>query len=329
MKVLMIGGTGLISTAVVEEALQRDMDVYLLNRGHKNIIFSKPIHSIVADIHDEDAVHKALENEFFDVIIDFIAFSVDHVKRDYRLFKNKTKQYIFISSASAYQKPLPKLPITEDIPLDNKYWAYSRNKQYCETYLQGLNDREFNVTIIRPSHTYNDQGLIFQLKSGTHPYTLIDRMLKNKPIILPDQGESKWTLTYNKDFAKAFVDIFGNEKTYHDFYHLTSDKVYTWNEITHAIYQALDVKPNIIYIPTKDILKHFPEFEGELYGDKYESAIFDNQKIKSVAPNYTSITEYPDIAKLAVNYYLSHKEAQKIDDAFIKRYEKLISEYKG
>lgn len=328
MKVLMIGGTGLISTAVVEEALLRNIDVYILNRGKKNISFSKPIHSLICDIHDEQAVHKALENEFFDVIIDFIAFTVDHVKRDYRLFKNKTAQYIFISSASAYQKPLPKLPITEDIPLDNKYWEYSRNKKYCEAYLQGLNDPNFNITIIRPSHTYNDQSLIFQLKSGNYPYTLIDRMINQKPIILPDQGESKWTLTYNKDFAKAFVDVLGNEKTYNDFYHLTSDKVYTWNEITDSIYQALDVAPNIIYIPTEVILKHFPEFEGELYGDKFESAIFDNQKIKNVAPNYVSKTEYPDIAKLAVNYYLSHKDAQKIDDEFIKRYEKLILEYK-
>ncbi len=329
MKVLMIGGTGLISTAVVEEALSRDMDIYLLNRGNNKASFSKPVNHIIADIYDEVGVLKALGEHKFDVIVDFIAFTVDHVKRDYRLFKDKTNQYIFISSASAYQKPLPKLPITEEIPLDNKYWKYSQNKKYCEEYLLGLNDPNFNVTIIRPSHTYNDHGLIFQLKSGTHPYTMIDRMLNHKQIILPDQGESKWTLTYNKDFAKAFVDILGNKDTYQNFYHLTSEKVYTWNEIILSMYKTLKVEPNIVYIPTKEILKYFPEFEGELYGDKYESAIFDNSKIKKVAPNYTSVTEYPDIVKNAINYYLSHEELQKIDHEFIKRYEKLINDYKG
>lgn len=327
MKILMIGGTGLISTAVVEEALNRDLDVYLLNRGHKKVSFSKEVHQIIADIHDHEGVKKALKNLEFDVIVDFIAFTVDHVKRDYELFKDKTTQYVFISSASAYQKPLPKLPITEDIPLDNKYWGYSQNKKYCEEYLLNLYDPNFKVTIIRPSHTYNDQGLVFQLHSGSHPFTLLDRMLHHKRIVLPDDGNSKWTLTYNKDFAKGFVDVLGNEKTYNDFFHLTSDKVYTWNEITHGIYQALNVKPNIVYIPTKFILKHFPEFEGELYGDKYASTVFDNSKIKSVAPHYTSETEYPDIAKLAVNYYLTDVSKQTIDEAFIKRYEKLIEDY--
>jgi nucleoside-diphosphate-sugar epimerase len=329
MKILVIGGTGLISTAVVEEALQRDLDVYILNRGHKALTFSKEVKQLVADIHDHGKVKEVLKDHIFDVIIDFIAFTVDHVKRDYELFKDKTTQYIFISSASAYQKPLPKLPITEDIPLDNPYWQYSQNKKHCETYLLNLHDPNFKVTIIRPSHTYNDQSLIFQLKSGSHPFTLIDRMLHQKRIILPDDGNSKWTLTYHKDFSKAFVDIIGNEKAYNEFFHLTSEKVYTWKEITHAIYDALNVKPNIVYIPTEFILKHFPEFEGELYGDKYASAVFDNSKIKNIAPNYTSKTEYPEIAKKAVNYYMSHVEQQTIDEEFIKRYEKLIKDYQN
>ena len=329
MKILMIGGTGLISTAVVEESIKRGYDIYLLNRGQRPLSFSKPVKQIMEDINDEQAVNQALEGQTFDVVAQFISFTLDHVKRDYRLFRDKTDQCIFISSASAYQKPLPKHPITEDIPLDNKYWTYSQNKKYCESYLLNLNDEDFHVTIIRPSHTYNDHSLIFQLKSSNHPYTLIDRMFKGLPIILPDQGESKWTLTYNKDFAKAFVDVFGNKKTYNDYFHLTSDKVYTWNQITYAIYKVLDVKPNIIYIPTEEILKHFPEFEGELYGDKYADAIFDNTKIKSVAPNYTSVTEYPDIVSKAIKYYQQTPSAQTIDHEFINRYEQLIKVYKG
>lgn len=324
MKILFIGGTGLISTAVVEEALQRDYDVYLLNRGHKEVNFSKPVKTLIADINDEQRVAELLAGHTFDVVIEFFAFTVEHVQRDYRLFKGKTKQYVFISSASAYHKPIPKLPITEDIPLENPFWEYSQNKKYAEEYLLSLKDEDFNVTIIRPSHTYNDQSLVFQLKSGQYPYTMIDRILKDKPVIIPDDGKSLWTLTYNKDFAKAFVDVFKNEKTYQNYYHLTSEKVYSWNEIIESIYQALNKKPNIIYISTDDILKVFPEFKGELYGDKKEDAIFDNSKIKSVAPNYVSETEYTDIVKNVVNYYLTHKEAQSIDSKFIERYERLV-----
>lgn len=324
MKILFIGGTGLISTAVVEETLQRGFDVFLLNRGNKVVNFSKPVKTLIADINDEQKVNEQLANHTFDVIIEFFAFTVEHVQRDYRLFKGKTKQYIFISSASAYHKPILKLPITEEVPLENPYWTYSQNKKYAEEYLLSLKDDDFNVTIIRPSHTYNDQSLVFQLKSGQYPYTMIDRILKDKPIVIPDEGKSLWTLTYNKDFAKGFVDVLGNEKTYQNYYHLTSEKVYSWNEIIESIYRALNKKPNIIYISTDDILKVFPEFKGELYGDKKDDAIFDNSKIKSVAPNYVSETEYTDIVKHVVNYYLTHKEAQAIDANFIERYEKLI-----
>ncbi len=328
MKVLMIGGTGLISTAVVEESLHRGIDVFLLNRGKNKANFSRETHQFIADINDEDVVKKVIGQHTFDVIVDFIAFKVEDVKRDYRLFKNKTKQYVFISSASAYQKPLPKLPITEDIPLDNKFWKYSQNKKYCEEFLLQINDPGFNVTIIRPSHTYSNKSLIFQLKSGKHPFTLIDRMLNHKPIIIPDDGLSKWTLTYHKDFAKGFVDVLGNKDTYQNYYHLTSEKVYTWNQIVYSIYDTLQITPHLIYIPTSEILKVFPEFEGELYGDKYEDAIFDNAKIKSVAPNYTSKTEYTSIVKQVISYYLSHKEEQTVDYDFIDRYDKLIDNYK-
>lgn len=327
MKVLFIGGTGLISTAVTNQAIQRGIDLYVMNRGHHNHDLPEQVKTIICDINEEKEVLHALKKHQFDVVVDWIAFNVDHLKRDYKLFKNKTKQYVFISSASAYQKPLPKLPITEDIPLDNKYWDYSQNKKLCEDYLLSLNDDKFNVTIIRPSHTYNDESLIFQLKSGKYPYTLIKRMLDQKPVIVPDDGKSLWTLTYNYDFAEAFLDILGNEKTYQNYYHLTSDKVYTWNALTEAVYTALDVKPNILHIPTDFILKYFPEFKGELYGDKKDSAIFDNSKIKAVASNYVSKTEYPDIVKNAVDYYLNHPKQQEIDHKFIKTYEALIKDY--
>jgi nucleoside-diphosphate-sugar epimerase len=328
MKVLFIGGTGLISTAVTNQAPKRGIDLYVLNRGNKNNKLPEGVTSIKCDIYDEKSVKTALKGYQFDSIVDWIAFTEEHVKRDYRLFKNMTKQYVFISSASAYQKPLPKLPITEDIALDNPYWQYSKNKQLCEEYLLYLNDDNFNVTIIRPSHTYDDHGLIFQVKSDKNPFTILKRMIDHKPVIIPDDGKSLWTLTYNYDFAEAFLDILGNDKTYHHYYHLTSDKVYDWNQLTQAVYNALNVKPNIIHIPTDFILKHFPELKGELYGDKKDSAVFDNSKIKEVAQHYISKTEYPNIVKKSVAYYLSNKNLQGIDVDFSKRYDALIDDYK-
>ncbi|MFW6285119.1 MAG: NAD-dependent epimerase/dehydratase family protein, partial [Bacillota bacterium] len=263
MKVLFIGGTGRISTAVCHEAVDRGMDLYVMNRGNHNEVLPEKAHPIIADINDEAAVEAALQNHTFDAVVDWVAFTPEHVKRDHRLFKGKTRQYVFISSASAYQKPLPKTPITEDVPLDNPYWDYSQNKAECEAYLNSVKGDDFHVTTIRPSHTYDDTTLVFQLKSGAYPFTLIKRMLERRPIVLPGDGSTLWTLTYNWDFAGAFLDVLGNEKAYDEAFHLTSEKVYTWNEITKAYYEALDIEPDILHIPLDFILSHFPEFEGE------------------------------------------------------------------
>jgi nucleoside-diphosphate-sugar epimerase len=327
MKVLFIGGTGLISTAVTNQAINRGIDLYLLNRGNNNDFLPNKVKTITCDINNLEAVKKELANQTFDCVVDWIAYTVDQVKRDYNLFKNITQQYIFISSASAYQKPLPKLPITEDIQLDNPYWQYSQNKKYCEEYLLSLDDPNFNVTIIRPSHTYNDFQLIFQLSPWKYPFTILKRMIEKQPIILPDNGTSLWTLTYNEDFASAFLDVLGNQSTYNNYYHLTSDKVYTWKQITNFIYDALNIEPHIVFIPTDEILEFFPNFKGELYGDKKDSAVFDNSKIKSVAPNYKSETEYFEIAKRAVKYYLENPEVQIIDKEFNERYNQLINHH--
>lgn len=326
MKVLMIGGTGLISTAVTKHIIEQKMDLYLMNRGQRKHDI-KGAKFITCDINDEACVKEALSNHYFDVIVDWIAFTVDHVKRDYRLFKDKTKQYIFISSASAYQKPLPYLPVTEEIPVINKYWTYSQQKADCETYLRSIKDPKFNVTIIRPSHTFDERSLVFQLKPYQSPFTMISRMLNEKPIIIPDQGNSKWTLTSNQDFACAFVDVLGNKDTYQQSYHITSEKVFTWNEIILKMYDALNKEPNIIYIPTDFILKHFPEFKGDLYGDKKDDSIFDNSKIKSVSPNYRSQISYLDHIPYVLNQYLRKSQLQTIDENFIKRYDELISDY--
>ncbi len=327
MKVLFIGGSGVISTQVSKLAINKGIDLYILNRGKQNNKLPLQAKILHGDIHHKEEIKALIAKEHFDSIVSWISFTVEDVKRDYELFKGHTKQFVFISSASAYFKPIPFIPITEEIPLGNKYWEYSENKRKCEEYLLSIHNEDFNVTIIRPSHTYDETMLISQFSSRKYPYTMIDRMLKGKPIILPDDGKSLWTLTYSGDFAHTFVDILGNSKTYGEFYHLTGEKVYTWEQINRFICEAVGVKPNVICIPTDYILKHFPEYKAEIYGDKMTSTTFDNSKIKSVTKHYQSVTEYKDIAKLAVKRLLEHKELQEIDVEFNQRYDALISEY--
>ena len=324
MKVLFIGGSGLISTAVTKRAVKQKIDLYLLNRGNQNHDMPKEVSFIQADINDHESVKNALAEHHFDVIVDWIAFTKKDVERDYQLFKGKTNQYIFISSASAYQKPLPKLPITEDIPLDNPYWRYSQHKAACEKYLRSLNDPDFNVTIVRPAHTYNDQSIVFQVQFWDHPFTLIKRMLDEKPIVIPQDGNTRWTLTHHEDFACGFIDLLGNQKAYHDVFHLTSDKVYTWNELAIAFYQALNKPPKIIYLPSETILECFPELKGPLKGDNLHDSIYDNTKIKAIAKHYTSSIAYTDVLKKAIAYYLDNPDKQTVNHDFLKRYDAMV-----
>lgn len=327
MKVLFIGGTGIISTAVTTLAIQKKIDLTLLNRGNNNDKVPKEVTVIQGDIYNIEEMKKILKDRFFDVVVQWIAFTVDHVKRDVELFKDHTTQYVFISSASAYQKPIPFLPVTEEMPLDNPFWEYSQNKKYCEEYLLSHQSKDFHVTIIRPSHTYNDKMLISQLKSNRYPYTMLHRMLTGKSIIMPDDGMDLWTITYNADFAHGFLDVLGNKKTYGEFYHLTGDKVYTWERIHEMICEALVVDPKIVYIPWDFIFDHFPEFIPEILGDKQRSLIFDNSKIKAVAPNYRSETDYGNIVRKTVQYYLNDVNLQIVDEEFDQRYDACIDAF--
>lgn len=325
----MIGGTGRISKAVSLEIKQRGYELFVLNRGNHNENLPENVTTFTCDIFDEEAVKKALKGHTFDVVVEWFAFTPEHIERDIRLFKAITKQYVFISTASAYQKPIPKLPITEDIPLDNPYWDYSKNKQLCEETLLEAKSDNFNVTIVRPTHTYDETSLVFQLKPREHQFTLIKRMLERDPIVIPDDGTSRWTLTYNGDFAPGFTDLLGNTEAYNDVFHLTSEKVYTWNEIVKSFYDALDIEPNIIHIPTDFILQYFPSYEGELLGDKNHNALFDNSKIKAIAPNYKGDTEYPEIAKQVIAHYMENPPLQSIDEPFMQTYDTMIRDYKN
>lgn len=327
MKVLFIGGTGTISKAVSHLAVQKGIELSVLNRGNNNHLIPDSVTKYVLDIYNIEQMRLFLEDKSFDVVVDWIAFTKDHVERDYTLFNGKTKQYLFISSASAYQKPVVDYPITEDTPLENPYWEYSRNKIDCEEFLMSVHSSDFNVTIVRPSHTYDDHKLMTIIKTWGGEYGHINRLLKGKPIIIPGDGTSLWTITHNTDFANAFVPLLGNEKAYGEAYHITSDKVYTWQRLNEIIAKSLGVTPNVVFIPTDFILRYLPHMKGDLVGDKMWSAIFDNSKIQSISKEYTSKVNYEDIAPQAVAYYLNNKNMQNIDDEFENIYDQIINDY--
>lgn len=327
MKVLFIGGTGLISKAVSHLCVEKGIDLAVLNRGNNNQNVPDSVTKYVKDIYKEEEMIEFLQDKSFDVVVDWIAFSKEHVERDYKLFKGKTNQYIFISSASAYQKPVVDYPITEDTPLENPFWQYSRNKIACEEYLMSVNSSDFNVTIVRPSHTYDDTKLILSIKSWGADYGHIDRLLKGKPVIIPGDGTSLWTITHNTDFAQAFVPLLGDERAYGEAFHITSDKVYTWTRLNEIISNCLGVVPNVVFIPTDFILRYLPHMEGDLVGDKMWSAIFDNSKVKTIATDYAPKVSYESIAPHAVEYFLNNKAAQHIDVEFEAVYDTIIKEY--
>lgn len=325
MNVLIIGGTGIISTYVVKKCLAMGMSITMMNRGTHNENIPKGVKVIVSDINQEAETAKALEGLSFDTVIDFIAYVPEHIKRDVRLFKGKTKQYIFISSASAYQKPVEDYPITEKTPLINPYWEYSRNKTACEDYLKTVDD--FEVTVVRPSHTYNNKMIMAVMTRWGFEYAHMKRLMDGKPIIIPGDGTSVWTITHASDFANSFVNLIGNPKAYGEAFHITGNKLYTWEQLTKIMADALGVKPKIVHIPSNVIISHMPEMEGPLWGDKSWSAIFDNSKIQSISKEYTSIVGYEDVVHDVIRYYQSHPEKQTISEDYEKLYDELILKY--
>ena len=255
MKALFIGGTGTISTDVVALAQQRGWEITLLNRGSKKM--PEGIRGILADINDEDAVAKAIANESYDVVAQFIAYTAEDVKRDIRLFHNKTRQYIFISSASAYQKPLADYRITESTPLSNPYWQYARNKIEAEEVLMAAyrSDR-FPVTIVRPSHTYNGTKPPVSVHGNKGNWQILKRILDGKPVIIPGDGTSLWTLTHSKDFAEGYVGLMSNPHAIGNAFHITTDESMTWNQIYQTIADALGKPLNALHVPSDFLASH-------------------------------------------------------------------------
>ncbi|MBS4202389.1 SDR family oxidoreductase [Bacillus sp. FJAT-49732] len=326
MKALFIGGTGTISSAITKQLAESGCELYLLNRGTRNDSLPAGVKVITADIHDEEKVAKLIEDHEFDVVADFIAFVPAHVERDFRLFNGKTKQFIFISSASAYQKPLSDYRITEGTPLSNPYWEYSRNKIACEEYLmKQYRENGFPVTIVRPSHTYSERSIPLGVHGNNGSWQVAKRMLENKCVIIHGDGTSLWTLTHNRDFAKGFIGLMGNIHAIGESVHITSDESVTWNQIYEIIADALGVTLNAVHVPSEFLAACSKyDYEGGLIGDKANTVVFDNSKLKRLVPDFVATTRVDQGIKQTVQYILEHPELQREDPEFDKWCDKVI-----
>ncbi|WP_055106286.1 SDR family oxidoreductase [Paenibacillus ihumii] len=318
MKVLFIGGTGTISSAITQQLADMDCELYLLNRGTRNSGLSAGVNLLQADINDEAEVARLIEGMAFDVVADFIAFHPEQLERDYRLFNGRTKQFIFISSASAYQTPLSDYRVTEGTPLSNPYWEYSRNKIACEEYLmKQYRENGFPITIVRPSHTYCERSIPLGVHGRRGSWQVAKRMLENKPVIIHGDGTSLWTMTHNSDFAKGFIGLMGNIHAIGESVHITSDETVTWNQIYEMIADALGVKLNAVHVASEFLAAcSSDDLRGSLLGDKANSVVFDNSKLKRLVPEFVATTRLDQGIKQTVQYILAHPELQLEDPEF-------------
>jgi len=325
MRVLFVGGTGMISTATSRMAIDRGMETYLLNRGRRPANLSGS-HVLHADISDPEAVRTALGDLEFDVVVDWIAYTPADIERDLALFGGRVSQYVFISSASVYEKPPTEYLITEATPLANPYWEYSRNKIACEGRLMAAHrDSGFPVTIVRPSMTY-DQNLPIAL-GGWGTYTLADRLLARRPIIVHGDGSSLWVVTHAEDFAQGLLGLLGNDRAVGQAFHITTDEVLTWNQIYETIAEALGVEPRIVHIPSDFIARVAPHMSGSLFGDKTWSVAFDNSKIKMLVPDFHAVIPFRQGIERTLSWFAADASRRTVDAAVNAELDRILAEY--
>lgn len=319
-RALFIGGTGTISAAITRAvAASPDWELYLLNRGKRQEAVPAGVRQIVADIHDEADVDAKIRDLDFDCVCDFIGFVRADVERDWRLFRGKTRQYMYISSASAYQKPVANYLIDEGTPLINPYWQYSRDKIACEVFLMEKYRTEgYPVTIIRPSHTYDERKLPTGVHGAIGSWQVALRLLQGKPIIVQGDGTSLWTMTHNSDFAKGFVGLMGNPHALGNAFQITSDETLTWNQIYESLARALGVPCKLYHVASEFLAAVGPQYdlEGGLLGDKACSVVFNNAKLKRAVPGFTATVRFDEGVRRTVDYILAHPECQLPDPDF-------------
>ena len=326
MKVLFIGGTGIISSACAKLAIEGGIELYLFNRGNTT---SRPIPEgarvLHGDIRDPQSARAALQKQTFDAVVNWVAFTPEHIQTDLDLFRGTAGQYIFISSASAYQTPPASLPVLESTILDNPYWLYSRNKIACEEMLaRAYRDEKFPMTVVRPSHTYDKTLLPFD--GG---YTIVDRMRKGKKVIVPGDGTSLWTLTHHADFAKGFVGLLGLPAAIGENIHITSDEWLTWNQIFEIVARAAGTEAKMAHIPSELINAYDPNWGAGLLGDKTHSLIFDNSKIKRLVPDFRCTMPFARGAEEVMAWYDADPARQKVDAKFDRLEDELIAKYES
>ena len=329
MRVLFIGGTGLISSACTALAVERGIDVCLLNRGRTSRApLPAGVDVITADIHDRDAAASALAGQEFDVVVDWIAFTPDHVQRDIDLFQGKVRQYIFISSASAYQKPLGDYLVTESTPLVNPRWQYSRDKAACEDLLMREHrESGFPFTVVRPSLTYGPSMIPLAVNDWGKPFTIIERMRSGRKIIVPGDGTSLWTCTWNGDFAKGFVGLLGHQQAVGHAFHIPSDEVLTWDQFYTETARAAGAEPNIVHIPSDFLMAVSPGEEGNLLGDKAVSVVFDNSKIKRFVPDFVATTTFAQGIRRVLAWFEADAERCAINEESNALWDRIIDAY--
>lgn len=317
MNILLIGGTGRISMAVSKELLKQGHTLYLLNRGNRNEALPGAVF-LQADIEQEDTVRVLLGDLTFDAVADFIAFTPEQIQRDYRLFAGRTRQYIFVSSASAYQKPQKDYRITENTPLENPYWAYSRNKIACEEWLMEQYQKgNFPVTIVRPSHTYDERSVPVGLHGSHGSWQVVRRILAGKPVIIHGDGTSLWTMTHNSDFARGFVGLVGNPAAIGEAVQITSDESLTWNQIYETLAEVLGAELHAVHVSSDFLAACSPyDLQGSLLGDKSATVVFDNSKLKKLVPGFCAWKSLKEGMAEAVAFIMEHPELQTEDLEF-------------
>jgi nucleoside-diphosphate-sugar epimerase len=325
LRVLFIGGSGIISSACSALAVERGVELYVLNRGRSA---DRPVPpqatALHGDIRDPESVTAAIQGLEFDSVVNWVAFTPEHVQTDLKLFRGRTRQYVFISSASAYQTPPARLPVVESTPLSNPFWQYSRDKIACEDLLvEAYRADGFPATIVRPSHTYDRTSVPFD--GG---WTALGRMRQGKEIVVHGDGTSLWTLTHHTDFARAFVPLLGHPATIGEAFHITSDEVLTWNQIAETLATAAGVAPRIVHVPSDAIAAADPQWGAGLLGDKAHSMVFDNAKVRSVVPDYVATVPFHQGAREILAWYDEDPSRQRVDPALDAVMDRLIEAYR-
>src|ERR1700720_2058232 len=329
MDVLFIGGTGIVSSACTRLGLRRGIKLTLLRRGQHSADWLAGAETVQADVNDPSAVAQALRGRQFDVVVNFIAFTPTDIERDLELFRGRTRQYIFISSASAYQKPATDYLITESTPLANPHWDYSRNKIACEERLvKAFREEGFPITIVRPSLTYGETLIPLVINSwAEHSYTVVDRMLRGQKLVVPGDGSSLWVITHDSDFAKGFVGLLGHEQSIGHAFHITTDEVLSWDQLYRIVGAAAGVGPRIVHIPSDFMVACLPDMEGTLVGDKAVSVVFDNSKIKRFVPDFVATTRFAQGIRQSLTWFDADPRRKLIDSKENAIWDKLIDSY--